>query len=138
MAIGAVLVDRARVLRKVGASARVEGTTTLTTVPGAWFRARLFEGTANEFSTPGAPSTGRVKAVEHPQLMWAIHDENGDTIDVNFDDKVEVDSGLGHAVYQVTRQPEQVRKKPRSSIIMHLADLERVREHEFEAIVGND
>lgn len=138
MAVSAVLVDRARTLRKVGAAERVEGTTTLTTVPGPWFRARLFEGSANEFSTPGAPGTGRVKAVEHPQLMWGIRDEEGNPIDVNFDDKVEVDSGLGHFVYQVTRQPEQVRKKGRSSIIMHLADLERVREHEFEDIVGGE
>lgn len=123
-------------MRKVGASERVEGTTTMKPVAGAWFRARLFEGTANEMSTPGAPGVGRVKAVEHPQLMWAVRDSEGKAVDVNFDDKIEVDSGLEHAVFQVTRQPEQIRKKGRNSIIGHLADLERVREHEFEEIVG--
>lgn len=127
MGLGAALVDRARPLTKEPIATRVEGTTQMTTVAGSWFKARLFLTAGREDS--GAQGS-YVRAVQGPQLMYALRDSEGEPIVLNFDDKVEVDSPqLGRAVWRVVNQPEPIRKK--RSLIGGLANLERVEEHEF-------
>ena len=129
MAIGAVLVDRARALVKEPAAQRVEGTTTMARVPTKTFRCRLFLPGGNESVAPSPPGgDGRVKVIERPQLMW---DRKGPL--VHFDQEVEVVSNeLGTAVWKVAGEPEKIRKK--RSVIGYLATLERVREGTFEEL----
>jgi hypothetical protein len=130
MALGAVLVDRARILDKRAAASRVEGTTPMVQVELPWFRARLFlPGTRESDGHDGSYK----RAVPGPQLMYGLRDSEGDAIELAFDMKVEVDSvQLGRAVWRVTGDPERMRKK--RSVIGHLATLERVLEREFDPV----
>lgn len=129
MAIGAVLKDRARVIRKVGASERVEGTTQMRTIKSDWFRVRLFLPGGNESVAPSPPGgDGRVKDIKRPQLMWK---SDGETL--NFDDQVEVDSPqLGRAVWKVLGSPEPIRR--RVNLIGYLANLQKISEGEYEDV----
>lgn len=130
MALGAVLVDRARVLRRQAAAQRVEGTTPMVTVGGAWFRARLFLQGGREME--GEQASYR-RVVPGPQLMYALRDADGQPIELGFDDRVEVDSPqLGRAVWRVNGEPEKIRK--RRAVIGHLATLERVQERQFDPV----
>jgi hypothetical protein len=128
VALGAVLVDRARVVRKQAAAARVEGTTPMVPIAHAWFRARLFlEG------APEREQEGMRRATPGPQLLYALRDTDGDAIDLHFDDRVEVDSAeLGRAMWRVNGEPQPIRK--RRSLIGHLATLERVQEGDFAPV----
>lgn len=129
MPIGAVLVDRARSVKKEAASQRVEGTTTFAPVVSAQFRCRLFLPGGNESVAPSPPGgDGRTKSVERPQLMW---DRRGP--ELSFDQQVEVTSTeLGCAIWKIRGTPEKIRKKRR--VIGYLANLERVREGTFEEV----
>lgn len=132
MAIGAVLVDRARVLSKESAGRKVEGTTQMTPVIGPWFRARLFLPAAGEDDGPSGNGYGRKRTVARPQLMYALRDTDGGDIDLHFDHKVEVDSvQLGRAVWEVDGEPEKIRKK--RSLIGHLANLTKTTERPFDS-----
>jgi hypothetical protein len=132
MAIGAALVDRARLIEKQAGSRRVEGTTRMVTVSGAWFKCRLFISPNTEDTGPG-DGDGRVRNLDSSQLMWAMRDENGDLVQVPFDAKVEVDSKqLGRGVYRVIGEPQMLRKK--RSVIGHLANIERSQDGEFQEL----
>lgn len=121
MAIGAALVDRARLVQKHAAMPRVEGTTQMATVTSAWFKARLMVSPNTEDTSPG---DGRVRNLDSSQLLWALKDENGEAVVVPFDAKVEVDSKqLGRALYRVVAEPQALRKK--RSVIGYLANIER-------------
>lgn len=135
MAIGAALVDRARLIEKQAASAvRVEGTTQMALVNGAWFKCRLMISPNTEDTGPG-DGNGRVRNIDASQLMWAMKDENGDLVQVPFDAKVEVDSKqLGRGVYRIIAEPQQLRKK--RSVIGHLASIERAQDGSFQEL-GN-
>jgi hypothetical protein len=139
MAIGAVLVDRARVIERLAAGVKVEGTTMTATSSSAWFRARLFLEGSPERREQGE----RKKVVATPQLMFAMKDENGELIS-GLDDsfptavlaksKVEVNSAqLGRSVWFVTGDPQPIRKK--RSVIGWLANLERVVERPVKGVV---
>lgn len=140
MALGAVLVDRARLLELQAASpVKVEGTTQFATVRGNWFKARLILPAGPQDSTPGdAPlmrgiGKGRIRALANAQLLLGVRDLESQTIDIHFDMKVEVRSPqLGNGVYRVMNEPEPIRKKRR--VIGYLADIERSNERQFEAI----
>ena len=140
MALGAVLVDRARLLELQAASpVKVEGTTQFATIRGNWFRARLFLPAGPQDSTPGdAPlmrgiGKGRIRAINNAQLLLGFRDLEGNPIDIHFDMKVEVESAqLGNGIYRVMNQPEAIRKKRR--VIGYLADIEKSNEREFEPI----
>lgn len=139
MALGAVLVDKARLIEKRASSQRVEGTSRMTTVHGPWFKARLILPAGQQDNTPGdAPlmrgiAKGRVRSLLSGQLMWALKDENGDLVDVRFDHRVEVVSKeLGSGIYLISGDPEKMRKK--RSVIGHLATIERAEEREFEEL----
>lgn len=126
MGLNAVLVDRARVVTKASTGKRVEGTTRVATVHGAWFRARLFLEGAPE----AAPSARRRQhTTASPQLMFAIRDSNGDPVLVTADLQLEIESAqLGHKVWQVTGDPQPIRKK--RTVIGFLGDVRRLDEHE--------
>ena len=139
MAIGSVLVDRARLISKQATSERIEGSTTLVEVKGAWFKARLTLPEANEDETPGfAPlmhgtAHGRVRVVYHAKLLCALKDENGDPVEVHFNQDLEVDSReLGRAEFRVMGEPHKIRKKRR--VIAVEASLQRPEEREFEEL----
>lgn len=140
MALGAVLVDRARLLEMQAASpVKVEGTTQFATVRGNWFKARLFLPAGAQDSTPGdAPlmrgiGKGRIRALDNAQLLIGIRDLEGDLLDIHFDMKVEVESlQLGNGIYRIMNEPERIRKKRK--VIGFLADIERSNEREFEPI----
>ena len=133
MAIGSVLVDRARLIEKQAASAaRVEGTTQMALVKGAWFKCRLFISPNTEDTGPGDGS-GRVRNVDSSQLMWAMKDLDGELVSVPFDAKVEVKSKqLGDGVYRIIAEPQQLRKQ--RSVIGHLANIERTQDGNFEEL----
>jgi hypothetical protein len=140
MALGAVLVDRARIINwQAASSVKVEGSTQFASVKSEWFKARLVLPAAEQDNTPGdAPlmrgiGKGRVRVIQGAQLLFAIKDAAGNPIEVHFDAKVEVDSKqLGRAVYRVMGEPEKLRKK--RTVIGHLASIERAIEGQFEAV----
>lgn len=130
MSLNAVLVDRARVVSKASTGKRVEGTTRVATVHGAWFRARLFlEG------APESPPTARLRqrTTASPQLMFALRDERGENVKVTADVQLEVESAeLGHEVWRVTGDPQPIRKK--RSLIGYLGTVRHLDEHENELL----
>lgn len=110
---------------------KVQGTTQMTPVASAWFRARLFLPAGSESDGPAGNGVGRKKVIDRPQLMYALRDTDGEPIEIHFDQKVEVESAeLGHAIWKVNGEPEKIRK--RRSVIGHLATLEKSTEREFE------
>lgn len=128
MALGSVLVDRARVVERVAAAAKVEGRTPMVPVTGAWFRARLFLPMTREEEAASRPSHKR--SVKVPTLLYGIRDLEGEPITLREDTKVQVNSGLDVGVYEVTGI-EVIRKKGRNSILCHQAQLRRVADREF-------
>lgn len=140
MALGAVLVDRARLLELQAASpVKIEGTTQFATVRGNWFKARLFQPAGPQDSTPGdAPlmrgiGKGRIRSLDDSQLLLGIRDLQGELIEIHFDMKVEVRSvQLGNGIYRVMNEPERIRKKRK--VIGYLAAIEKSHEREFEPI----
>jgi hypothetical protein len=135
MALGSVLVDRARLVQLQAASpTKVEGSTQFVTVtPGAWFKARLFLPGAEQNESPTTEAKGRTRVINSAQLLFATKDLEGVLLDVRFDAKVEVQSAqFGTATYRVMNDPEKIRKK--RSVIGHLANVEKAVERQFEPI----
>jgi len=124
MAFPGVLVDRARPIRKVVGAARVEGTTTVASVNGVWFRARLsLSGTQEQ------AQNGRKITMPSPSLLYTLRDEAGGLISLSPNDRVEVESvQLGNNVWLVTGDPKPIRKK--RSLLGFRAELKRVDEHQ--------
>lgn len=132
MALSSALVDRARRVRNEATPRRVEGTTTFATVTGAWFKARL--------TVPAAPEADDAqgshrRTVARPTLLLGVRDREGNRLEPGFlsaDDKVEVDSRqFGRGVWEVTGDPEPLRKKRR--VIGFQATLAKVDEDPYEA-----
>lgn len=128
MALGAALVDRARLIEKVASDVKVNGRTTFTEVRTAWFRARL--------TLPRSPETvgpsGAYKRVEmRPTLLYGPRDSEHNPVVVTTEKVIEVDSPeLGRLFYMIDADPEPLRKKRR--VIGYEAPLKRVEEHPFE------
>jgi hypothetical protein len=133
MGLTAVLVDRARLIEKVAASAeRVNKRTTYTTVTLPWFKARLTVPAAPEGAGPGA---GSQRVEDRPSLIYGVKDSAGNEIELTGEMLVEVDSKqLGRAVYRIEGDPQPWRKKRR--VIAHKIGLHRVEEHEVERPVA--
>jgi hypothetical protein len=128
MALGAVLVDRARILRRAPAPVRVEGRTQFTTVTGAWFRCRLDLRSRSEGREP---ESGFPRVVEQPSLMFGVRDTEGRTVDLAASDRLEVVSPqLGRALWQAQGDPIPMRKRRR--VIGWEATIKRVEEHAFD------
>lgn len=109
MALGAALVDRARVVRREEAGRKVEGTTTYGTTLGPWFKARLFP----EISREQLDAANRRRIIPNkPTMLAALKDENGDRVLITNEARLEVDSAeLGREVWDVTCEPQAIRKK---------------------------
>jgi hypothetical protein len=129
VSLGAVLVDRARPLRKSASSVKVGGRTTFAdSEPGTWFAARLMMPTATPESMPAGFISKRVVLV--PTLICDTEDDQGDPVVLAFNDMVEVESeDLGAATWQVTAEPEPFRKK--QGIIGYSVNLKRVETGDF-------
>lgn len=132
MALGSALVDRARIYRKA-AAVKVENRTIFAQLTLAWFRCRL-----DLRESPEQPEgESRVKrAVKTPQLLVGARDLEGKAIDIRATDRLEVVSPqLGTAYWEVTSDPEPLRKKRR--VIGYQVTLRRLEEHEFDPTLAN-
>jgi hypothetical protein len=128
VALGAALVDRARVRRKVPAR-KVAGRTVMAPTVHAWFRCRL---ELRSQPQTREPSSRQPRVTKSPRLMFGVRDLDGGTIDVVSTDVLEVDSPeLGRAFYEVEGDPDPMRKKRR--VIGWEVNLKRIEDHEFDA-----
>lgn len=144
MALGAALKDRARAVRKLDTTHKVEGTTVMATETTAWFKCRLdLLGGQKGASASGrnfGRGEGNAERVQFtPSIMFGVKDSEGNSlIDddtkecvVRAKDRVEVDSPeLGHVMWEVTGNPLPMRKKKR--VIGFTASLSRLDFQEFE------
>jgi hypothetical protein len=125
------LKDRARSIQSLPTETRVEGKTVMANdvLWGDWFKARLSEQSRRETTDGG----GTWRTVKNPSLLFGVKDTYGQTL-LDTDeggsllkarDRVEVDSvQLGRAVYELTGDPQPIRKKRR--LIGFEAPLQRV------------
>lgn len=128
MALGAALVDRARIHRRTSAAFKVEGRTQFSTVTGPWFRCRLDLRARPQEREAGSQEP---RVVERPTLMTGVRDVDGREIDLMSTDRVEVRSPeLGNAFFAVTADPTPMRKKRR--VIGWEVALTRVEEHQAD------
>ena len=127
MGLGTALVDRARVVKKEAAGARVGGRTTLAPVSGQWFKARLFLPSAGAAPDSLDTQGGRRKMIKQPTLLFALRDVDREAVQVSAEFRLDVDSPeLGRAVWEVRGDPEPLRKKRR--VIGYYATLKRTDE----------
>jgi hypothetical protein len=115
MALGAALVDRARIVRNESLAVKVEGSTRFVRVPQPWFKARLELPRAPEGVDPGG---GRRRAVRVPTLMAALKDEDGNLLALRHEDEVEFVSRTLFGddeprLYRLTVDAAPIRKKRR-------------------------
>lgn len=127
MGLTGVLVDRARLVERVPAGRKVEGSTIYSQVSGEWFKARL----TLEQATEVTGTAGGRQVSSTPLLLLGIKDVAGDPILITNEDRVEVDSKeLGRDLWDITADPEPLRKKRR--LIGWQAPLRRVMVHEAD------
>lgn len=124
MALGTALVDRARVVWREPAGPRVDGRTPFEDVHGEWFKARLTVPSTTESADPAG---ARRRVPVAPTLMYGVRDLAGGPVEVNSNQRVEVDSPqLGRDVWDVVSEPEPMRK--RRTIIGWIATIRRVED----------
>ena len=122
MAYRGALVDRAVIRRKQRQATKVDGRTIFTSQDGPEFRARLQLPQANEDTRDE-----RTAAVIRPTLMTDRKDSDGDLLDFRTSDRILVTSRqLGTALWEVTGEPEPLRKKRR--VIGWVVPINRVDE----------
>lgn len=132
MAYASALVDRARIHRKSPAPVKVEGRTLFAEVRSAWFRVRL---EADADSQSSQPESDVPRTVRTAKLMVAPRDAEGRAVDLRFTDRVEVHSPqLGRAMWEVTQEPNPIRRKRR--VIGWEVAVRRVEEQEFDPSGG--
>lgn len=129
MSLSAVLVDRARLLRKGAQPLKVEGRTQFVdTEPGTWFACRLSLPTAPESYDP---ATVRKRVVIVPTILYDLEDDQDNEVLLNASDMLEIESDdLGNATWQVTANPEPLRR--REGLVGWQVALRRVQSVEFE------
>lgn len=123
MGLGAVCVDRARVVTSSMSGPRVEGSSGSTPVTGPWFKARL---TLTETRGRPDPTTGARVQTKQPTLLCLPTDTAGGAVVLTIEDRLEVSSvQLGTQVYDVAGDPTPIRKKRR--VIGFQVDLQLVK-----------
>lgn len=129
MSLEAVLVDRARLVRKADSGVKVGGRTTFVEAdPGTWFAARLTMPTTSPEQLPAGFVSKRVVLV--PTLVYGTDDDDDNPVELRFNDELDVESDdLGSARWQVTTEPQPFRK--RESILGFQVTLKRVEVREF-------
>lgn len=136
MALGAALVDQARIIsRRPVAAARVEGSTQYVDHVGPWIKARLTIPQAPE--AVDQPLRGRRRVAEVPVLMLAPKDKDGNLVLLTTEHRLGVTSkqqlGEGvEAVYEVTADPKPIRKK--RTVIGWTVALRRVKDRDPEPV----
>lgn len=129
MALGAALVDRARVVRRAPTARKVEGVSEVAWVEGPWFKARL-SLTAGQ---PGPADGSRARRQgDTPALMVGVRDLAGDVIEwldgEAFVDVLSVSQGMAEPVrYRVNGDPTPIRKK--RTVIGYEVSLARALDH---------
>lgn len=127
MALGGALVDRARIVRKAP-GVPVEGRQRFAPVYGAWFRCR-FE--LRNQRKGREPQSNVPRVVKQPHLMYGLRDMEGQNVELLATDLLQVVSPeLGQAFYELTGDPDPMRKRRR--VLGWEVDLQRVEEHEFD------
>ena len=127
MALGAALVDRARIVERRESGRRVEGRTVYGTVTLPWFKARLELTQAPE----GLEEGGVRPVISGPTLLAGVRDLEGNPIELGNDVRLEVDSReLGHTVWQIVGEPAPLRRK--RSLIGWQASLRQVEIREAD------
>jgi hypothetical protein len=127
VSLNAALVDRARRLVDTPTPVKVEGTTQFQTLTYAWFRCRLTYNPAPE--SPDQQG-GRVRVPRTANLLIGLRDTDGNLVQVNADDRLEVNSKqLGRAIFELTSDGQPIRKKRK--LIGWQATATRVEEHAF-------
>lgn len=107
---------------------RVEGTTIFETLREPWFRCRITVSPSPEGNDAQA---GRMRTPKPAQMMCALHDQDGNLLDIRSADRLEVISNqLGRAVFELTTDGEPIRKKRK--MLGWMASITRVEEHPFE------
>lgn len=125
MGLNTALVDKARVWGKATGQERIEGATVYEPTVSAWFRARLELG-AGQGSESQA--TQAQQSVRNPSLMCGIKDSAGRQIQINGQDRIEVQSvNLGNNTFDVVGDPDPIRKKRK--VIGWTVTLRRVDVH---------
>lgn len=125
MPIGSALVDKARVVERTAAGARVEGRTLRGETRGPWFRCRLTLPTSPE---QAAAAAGIREVVRVPTLLYDTIDESGEPVVLTNQKRLEVASPeLGTVVWDVSSDPEPLRKKRR--VIGFQTTLRRLETH---------
>lgn len=131
MALRAVCVDRARLLRKESSAVRVEGSTSFVAVPGQWFRCRLF---LTQSTDAEDPSKGHFSSTLAPQLLCVRRDLDGSRLHLHGDERVEINSRqFGRTLWRMQGEPQPLRKRRR--VIGWLAFIERVVEREYDDLL---
>lgn len=119
MGLASALVDQARVAvftaileqlpdgstRRV----RVDGETQHEWAYGQYFDCRIDSPAAPEGNDP---ASGRVRAVQHPTMLYAVEDWDGNPVNLHADDRVTVESDdFGTTTFEVSGEPTLYRKK---------------------------
>jgi hypothetical protein len=129
MSLRAIMVDRARVVRREKSGAKVEGSSAFGDVKSEWIRARLDVQSRDRTSSQAA---GGRPATESAQLILPMRDLAGGLVDVTADDRVEVKSReLGEHTFVVDGDPLPLRK--RRTMIGYTLRLRRVEAHRSHA-----
>ncbi len=127
MGLNVALVDRGRRLVDTPMPSRVEGTTRFETVRMPWFKCRLTLQAAPEADDAQG---GRRRVPRPATLLMGRRDVDGNELAMAPTDKVEVVSkALGRYVFEVTGDPEPIRK--RRKLLGWTTTLTLVEEHEF-------
>ncbi len=131
MALTAVLVDRARILRRVPSQVKVEGRTIVAPdLKGAWFRIRMDVQADSKSKEP--TEGGMPRVVRQPRFICGVKDSEGRALDLKATDRLEVRlSGESWTnVYEFTGDPAPLRKRRR--VIGYEGTLKRVEEHPMD------
>lgn len=129
MALGAALVDKARIIRQQSIGFKVEGSTQYVDTEGAWFKARLELPSSPESET----KVNRKRVTQKPTLLFKTKDLDGKVIEMRASDRVEVESHqLGTATWEVAGDPLPLRK--RRALLGWQAELRRVNDEEAERV----
>jgi len=127
MAFRGALVDRARLVVRVPLPYKVEGTTRFEDLPGAWFRCRF---TYNSAPDSDDAQGGRRRTPRTGQIICGVRDMDRQPLAIRSSDRLELDSKqLGRAMFEITSDPEPIRKKRK--MLGWMANVTRVEEHEF-------
>lgn len=114
MSINSVLVDRAHTVTRGPTGPKVAGQTPMGDVDGPTFKCRVSSPQPDELRRDQVQFTEYVRDLS---MLAAKKDANGDALELEANDRVEVESGPYAGIYSVMGQPTPIRKKGRDTVI---------------------